>query len=175
MASHAPVALDYEVSTVFYPRLRDAPRWWLILVILLPPPVVVGCWMVVSGGMPLLRRAGALYLGMSGLALGGLTLLYIPAATWLCVNRTGITLSIAFWRRSVAWSRVRDVRLVVWDGGVTSDPVVEVVLNEAPRCWWTLGGQFQSRHWIIHPRSFGWSPQAVIGVMERWLCDGARA
>jgi hypothetical protein len=81
MASHAPVALDYEVGTAFYPRLRDAPRWWLILSSMLFLPIALGWWMVSRSGVPGMWWIGALYLGMSVLILLGLTLLYIPAAS----------------------------------------------------------------------------------------------
>jgi hypothetical protein len=97
---------------------------------------------------------GALYLGMSVLILLGLTLLYIPAASWLCVSRTGITMSVAFWRRFASWSRVRDVRLVVIDGPITSEPVIEVVFNESSASWlrWRLDSQ--RGFWLINVRLF---------------------
>jgi hypothetical protein len=77
-------------------------------------------------------------------------------------------MSVAFWRRFASWSRVRDVRLVVIDGPITSEPVIEVVFNESSASWlrWRLDSQ--RGFWLINVRLFGWSPDMLIGEMKRW-------
>lgn len=170
MASHLPIVLPYEVSTVFYPRLLKAPGWLLMLLALLSLPISLGAYLVLRPFAPSVDRIGAMYLGASALALVAFTLLYLPLATWLRVSESGITFSVAFWQRHLLWSQVREVRLIFIGG--SSEATIEVITlpnTIEPRPKWPLWPRSAEPETLfIQARLFGWSAEALLDVMEDW-------
>ena len=179
MASHAPISLPYEVSTTFYPRLMSAPRWLLVLFAVIPWPVGLIAFAAVQRSTPFADIFGSVYAGASVLVLIGLTLLFIPCATWLRVSETGITYSVAFYRRHVPWKCAREVRLVLFDGWFSPEQFVEVVFDRRttkPRgAWLEWIGFHDPGCLLIEGHLFGWPADELKDVMDTWRARGGHS
>ena len=158
MARCPSITLPYQSSTVHYPSVLWAPRSVHVLFPLVGTLMLVGFAFVLApfnGVVP-----GCIAVGLSGITLLYVTLLYTPIATSLSISKTGITYTIVFWRRTFPWERVREMRVICADGPICRDLLVEVVMQGA--------GTKQLVRPTIPARLLGWPPEVLVEEMYDW-------
>jgi hypothetical protein len=165
MSSHAPITLPYVSSRVYYPNPLKAPRWILAIFALFGLLVFAALGILRDPIMPISVLCGSVMLAVCGLGLLCLLLLYLPLATSLRIDSTGITYKVSFRRRRFEWRRVRELRLVSLDRTLLHHLRVEIILEP----------NHQPSRQAIDAQLFGWSPEALVEEMDGWRTGTAGA
>lgn len=158
MSSQAMIVLPYAASSALYPNVLKAPRWVMAIFGLFGLLIYVAVEMVLHPLMPLSILCGALMLAVSSLGLACLSLLYLPLATSLRIDSTGMTYRVCFRRQRIAWGQVRELRLVSLDRALVHHLRVEIVMKPTD----------QPARRSIDAQLFGWSPEALVEELDGW-------